>query len=238
MKRFNPTLLILFIVVASSCQRTELAPPKDYQTTGSSAHDFLSADVYNSLTIEISYMPGYDQPIASAVDALKVFLNTYIHKPGGINVITKPIDASGKSILTINDISALEKTNRTVFTTGGNLTTHVLLVDADYDKEKILGISYWNTSICLFGKTVWANSTLTTRVQLLSTLMKHEFGHLLGLVNQGSPMQAAHEDPANKAHCNNQNCLMYYTIKVGTSGGTNTALDVNCIEDLRANGGK
>jgi hypothetical protein len=72
--------------------------------------------------------------------------------------------------------------------------------------------------------------------------MEHEYGHLLGLVNLGSPMQVDHKDPASN-HCNNSSCLMYYETQVGQMGGILVSgpvpsLDANCRNDLKANGGK
>lgn len=240
MMKFNHLLLLAFLVVISSCKKELLVKtPKDYQTTGSAAKDFLTANTYTSLIIEISYMPGY-APDPNAVEELKTFLNSYTNKPVGITVITKQIPTNSAALMTINDITALEKNVRSVFSDGNTLTAHVLIVDAEYDKEKILGISYYNTSMCIFGKTVYKNSGgvgQVSRLQLLSSLLKHEFGHLLGLVNQGTPMVTDHADVANAGHCNNRNCLMYYQISTGVLGGTGN-LDANCAADLKANGGK
>ena len=67
--------------------------------------------------------------------------------------------------------------------------------------------------MCLFGKTINDNSGSigqTSRTKLQTTVFEHELGHLLGLVDLGSPMQTNHKDAANGNHCNNTNCLMYY----------------------------
>src|SRR5207247_219007 len=100
--------------------------------------------------------------------------------------------------------------------------------------------SYWNTSTCVFGKTMYNNSGgsgQVTRTQLLTTLLEHEFGHLLGLVDQGTPMIAAHKDISNGAHCDNTHCLMYYAIETADAGTMNNnipSLDANCMADLKA----
>lgn len=39
----------------------------------------------------------------------------------------------------------------------------------------------------------------------------HEIGHALGLVNNGLDMQEPHQDSAHGAHCNNPDCVMYYS---------------------------
>jgi hypothetical protein len=172
------------------------------------------------------------------------FLKKYINKPDGIKVTQQQIAASGKPVLSIDDIVNIEKKNRTVFTKNNTLAVHILITDGDYDKPNILATSYWNTSMCVFGKTVnddtgsWGFTSLT---QLLTTLLEHEFGHLMGLVNQGSPMQTDHLDHANGAHCINSHCLMYYDVEKSTSGGnlfSIPTLDADCEADLKANGGK
>ncbi len=74
----------------------------------------------------------------------------------------------------------------------------------------------------------------------MTTLLEHEFGHLMGLVDQGSPMQVNHKDAANGAHCDKPDCLMYYNVEAGFTGTLSAvpSLDANCIADLKANGGK
>ena len=76
-----------------------------------------------------------------------------------------------------------------------------------------------------------------------TTVILHEFGHILGLTNFGAPQQSPHEDSANPKHCDVETCLMYYAATSGpslmnNSGGTVPQLDAQCIADLQANGGK
>lgn len=74
------------------------------------------------------------------------------------------------------------------------------------------------------------------------SVMKHEVGHILGLVNLGAPMQTNHQDAEHGKHCINENCLMYWATETGNfisnlTGSSPPQLDANCIADLRANGG-
>ena len=83
----------------------------------------------------------------------------------------------------------------------------------------------------------------TTRTKLETTVLDHEFGHLLGLTNLGTPMVTPHEDAAHMSHCNNSSCLMYYSTQTTVMGGILLSgpipvLDANCKSDLTANGGK
>lgn len=241
-KRRSLYFILLLSLTFAACKKESIDAGKDYQTLGTSAHNLLAAAPYSSLKIEIEYMPGYE-PDNSSLNSFKNFLNQYLNKPNGISIMEEPIPASGKTTLTLNDIESIEKKSRRVFTGNNQMGVHILVADASFDESNILAKSYWNTSICVFGKTVSDNSGGTgqiTRSQLFTILFEHEFGHLIGLVNQGSPMQTNHQDVANGAHCINENCLMHYHIVTSAIPATSPlpSLDANCIADLRANGGK
>lgn len=215
------------------------------KATGASANDMLSAGTYSTAVIEIQYMPGY-QPDATAVNNLVAFLNLLANKPGGISVTQTMIPAGGKFTYTLDDIANIEKANRTAYNSGGTLALNFLYVDGLYTENNVLGIAYRNTSMCLFGKALVNNSggiNQPSRTKLESTILEHEMGHILGLVNLGSPMQVAHEDATHEKHCNSNTCLMYWSTQTtGIMGplmsGNVPALDANCRADLKANGGK
>lgn len=248
---FNLLIFSSSFLFFSGCKKSDTVSnstsisSENYKNVGASAKDLLSAAKYSSAKIEIQYMPGF-QPDAAAINNLITFLNSLINKPGGVSVIQTQIAASGKTVLTLNEITTIEKNNRTVFTSGNELGIYLLYTDANSAESNVLAFAYFNTSIAVMGKTVHDNSggfTQPTRTKLESTVLGHEAGHLLGLVNLGSPMQINHEDPAHSKHCNNSNCLMYYiTNTTGIMGtlmsGNIPPLDANCKADLTANGGK
>lgn len=242
-------LLISSAVLLSQCSKKDVivtAPEElNNKSVGTSANDFLSAVKYNTINVQLQYMPGF-APDQRALDSLRAFLNTYINKPGGINITQTPIAASGKTSLATADVNAIEKTNRTQFNSGNILSVYVLFADAPYSTPNVLAVAYKNTSLVVFGPTVTANSggiNQTTRTKLETTAEDHEFGHLMGLTNLGTPMVTPHEDGAHAAHCNNTACLMYYTTQTTIMGGVLLSgpvpvLDANCKADLHANGGK
>ena len=232
--------IFLCFCCLSACQKQDANVNLEYKTLGTAAHALLDYAPYTVLQIQLHYMPGY-QPDTGSVNNLVRFLTLYLNKPGGIHVMQQPIAASGKPVLSLSDIVKIENNNRTFFTAYKTITVHILITDGDYNLPDIFATSYWSTSLCVFGKTIYDNSGGQGQVDrsiLLTTIFEHEFGHLLGLVNQGSPMQASHQDAAKGAHCDNSNCLMYYAIENYANGNFVPGLDANCRADLKANGGK
>lgn len=215
------------------------------KAVGASAHDLLSADAYQSVKLEIQYMPGFP-PDATMIGNLAAYLNQLIDKPGGVTVIQSQIPSAGNTVLSLDAISTIEKNSRTVYTSGTQLGVYVLYTDGNYTESNVLGFAFRNTSMCILGKTVHDNSGAigqASRTKLETTVVEHEFGHILGLVDLGSAMQIVHKDASHGNHCSNTNCLMYYSSETTDIlgfliTGSIPQLDANCKADLHANGGK
>lgn len=246
MKFIRTGLLFSLILLLNQCKKEDapVANSLNKLSIGKSAHDLLSAEKYATLNIQILYTPG-NNPDAGAITNLTGFLNVLINKPGGINFTTKLIPASGKSTLSLSDIKTIENEYRTVFNTGNSVGTCLIYLDAAYSEPNTLGLAYLNTSMVVFGPTMQSNSgglNQPGRTRLESIILEHEFGHNLGLVDLGSPMQINHK-ANNSSHCNVASCLMYFSTNVNQMGGVLLSgplppLDDNCKNDLKANGGK
>jgi len=239
------SILIFFIIVSCSDKN----PATTNNVSNIVPANFLSSANYDKLIVEIQYMTGF-QPTATAVTNLTSFLQDRLNKTGGITVVQTSISSAGKSVYSTTDVAAIENANRTQKSYGKTVTAYILFVDGDYSDNgtdtKVLGITYGSTSIVLFGKTIKEFSTGLSRpstATLETTVIQHEFGHVLGLVDRGTPMKSSHLDTANGKHCSDKNCLMYYLVEssasiAGIMGGSMTGLTGSCLDDLRANGGK
>lgn len=250
MKRNLIALLALFLAV-TSCNKSEvidnLTSPEALhdRAVGASAGELLSGSKYTSLKVEVQYMTGF-APDAAAINHLQSFLSTYLNKPGGITVVTKEISATSNTTLTVDDVVSLEKQNRSVFSSGDQIALYILYTNGLYSDNNVLGVAYRNTSAVLFGKKIRDNSGglgQASRTKLEATVLEHEVGHLLGLVDVGTPMQTPHKDASHGSHCNHSNCLMYYSAETTDIlgflvTGNVPSMDANCINDLRGNGGK
>jgi hypothetical protein len=233
-----------------SCNKTlirEITNPEALhdRPVGASSNELLSADKYKSLKLEIQYMAGF-APDASAISHVQNFLATYLNKPGGISIVMKEILAPAGTTLSIDAISTIESQNRMAFSSGEQIALYILYTNGNYTDNNVLGVAYKNTSAVMFGKKVHDNSGgigQASRTKLEATVLEHELGHLLGLVDIGAPMQTPHKDAAHGNHCNDDRCLMYYAAETTDIlgflvTGSIPALDANCTADLKANGSK
>lgn len=220
------------------------------KTTGSSSHDLLSEDKFDSLVIEIVYVEGFE-PTTAAINNFISFLNTRINKSSGIVVEKRAIASPGKETFSTEEIIAIEDANRTKYNTSNQIAVWAFFVDGKSSKDNsegvILGTAYRNTSFVIYENTIHGLSDdffEPNRSVLEAAIINHEFGHILGLTNLGASQQSDHEDLEHEKHCNVESCLMYWSaataqgISKMVSGGKVPQLDEQCIADLRANGGK
>lgn len=224
-----------------------------YLKVGASAHDLLSAERFRSLTVEIQSVPGFE-PLPTTLSNLKSFLEEHLDKPDGVRIITKafiPHSIDGTERYSPDDVRRLDRENRKTFSQGNQLSAFVLFLDGKSSRDdtvySTLGQTYWNTSMVIFANNVrrTANTLGGSQHALAiveSVTLLHEFGHVLGLVNNGTSLTTQHLDEAHPAHCNNPRCLMHYSIESGVlervlGSGEIPELDTACRSDLGANRG-
>lgn len=223
---------------------SSVAPP------GDSARSFLSDEQFDELNLEIDYMPGYE-PTERALDSLESFLKKHLNK-SEINIESPTrIEAGEQNAYSADDIRALEEEHRDNYTDyenpdGETLWAYFIIVDGEFSQQEVLGIAHYNTSMAFFGPTIHENSGgigQADRYKLEATVFNHEFGHNMGLVANGSPMQENHQDSDNGHHCTEEDCLMYYAVQ--TTDYTSILVDSPipelleyCQADVKANGGK
>lgn len=216
---------------------------------GYSANDILSDKIFKNIHIEVMYVDGF-KPTDNALNNLKSFIGSRTYKTN-IVVEARLIDISVKSIYSIDDVRNIEDANKIMFTDENQLVISALFLNgnssSNTDTGVVLGTAYRNTSFVIFEETIhsFSNSSFEpSRIILESTVILHEYCHLLGLVNLGTNMVENHQDTTHGSHCVTENCLMYYQVENGksvadmVSGGQIPQLDANCINDLKANGGK
>lgn len=224
--------------------------------TGDSAFDILANDNFSSLRIEAAYVAGF-RPTTTAMTDFEDFLRARTFKED-ITVIYRELPSPGEETLTLQEIADLEDENRTEYNEGTSLAIYIYFADApaEGDDEQqglvTLGAVYRNTSMIIYESTVRdlaSQSVLVTNADVETATLNHEFGHLFGLVDLGSPEVNPHEDPDAANHCDIAGCLMRAELQFGggimgileSRAGKGAAvpdLDAECILDLQANGGR
>lgn len=248
--------LCLFLLILSGCSKDPaggsggIDKSLNLKTLGTSANDLLSDEKYTSLNIEIVYVSGY-QPEQRTIDNLKNFLSARIYKPDGITITTRAVGSTNKAPFNINEIVEIEAEERSTFSTGDEIAVFIYFADGsnedDNNTKVVLGSAFRNTSMVIYGETIKnivsrANAPAKSTVE--STVINHEFGHLFGLVDLGSPLQTAHKDEESLGHCSTDGCLMNASLQFGTNlievvdNNDIPLMDDLCILDLQANGGR
>jgi hypothetical protein len=246
MKLINRILIVLLstFIVIGGCKKDPLKTEEKI-----SPNDLLSAKKYEKMVITVVYEKGYALN-AQTIKNLQNFLSNRLNKPQGFVFNEREIANQGKDLVTVTDLTNMEKQFRTDFSAHKTLSVFVFVSASDYacnsGNSKVLGVAYGNTSLALFEKTITSYSgglTQPPREILESTVVEHEFGHLMGLVDNGTNMMDYHKDANNGHHCDKKDCLMYYTAETSDIvsnllGGNIPSLENYCIRDLQFNGGK
>jgi len=246
--RLKSLAIVTLLAIVISCEKEAEVPA---YVVNNSVHpgDFLKENTYNTLNIEVGYVEGY-QPTPQALSNIVTFLNDRLNKSAGIKITQRTIPATGRVTIDIDAIREIERAQRKSVTSGKALTAWIMFLDVEYTEStstsKVLGISYGASSMAVFEKSVYTyvQPDMPARVSIETMILNHEFGHILGLVNNGTPMVSPHQDNAHGSHCSDTECLMYWraeeNVDLGDLIGTAKipVLDANCIADLKAGGGK
>ncbi|SHJ80292.1 hypothetical protein [Pseudozobellia thermophila] len=245
MKKTTKALLVLFLAWFWGCSSDStdtdasnasgtVDKTANLQGTGDSARDLLSNENFTKLKIEIAYVDGY-APTEEAIDGFVNYLKERTFKEE-IEIVYNTLPSPDEESLTLDEIADLESKNRTVYNEGSTLAIYIYFADAPADGDDLeeglvtLGAVYRNTSMIIHEATVRklaAQSFFISDADVENTTLNHEFGHLFGLVNLGTPSIHNHEDteandgddPAGNNHCSVAGCLMRAELQFG--GGLN-----------------
>lgn len=244
--------LIFMLTMSLGCKKDSKRRIDKFhrQDVGYSAFGILSDKDYKSLTVEIIYMTGF-KPTDLAIDNLKQLIVARCTKPDGVRFVFQEISPKGKSSYSIDDVLSIENEYRKEFTFKKDLAICFLFLDGpssdNQGSSMVLGQAYYNTSMVVYEKSLQDNADGFGQPELYkleTTVINHEFGHILGLVNNGTEMYHPHQDTANGSHCTNSECLMYWEAETGTlfsnliGNSPIPTFDSNCLKDLQEKGGK
>jgi len=239
MKNHAISLLIVCLVLLIGCSKNSPTPEKEVVidksanllSTGDSAADILSNNDFDKLLIEVAHVTGF-KPTQTSIDAFINFIKRYTFKQD-IEIVYNELESPNEDDLTLQEIANLERDNRTAYNEGTTLAIYIYFADApseDDDEDEglvTLGAVYRNTSMVIHEVTVKklaGQSPLIKNSDVEIATLTHEFGHLFGLVNLGSPPVNEHEGKVvedgvevGTNHCTVQGCLMRAELQLGPS---------------------
>ena len=266
LKRFVLVSFLIALFLPFSCSDDQDIPQNEppridrsanLLSAGDSGADILTNEDYDRIEIEIAYVNGF-RPTNTTLDNLTQYLQERTFKTD-IDYVFNPLPSPEEDDLTLQEIATLETENRINYNDGRTLSVYIYFADApsvnDDDAEGLvtLGAVYRNTSMVIHESTIRSlasKSALITVTEVESTTLIHEFGHLFGLVDLGTPEVNPHEDSEAPNHCNVEGCLMQAELEFGVgimsllekraAKGLSElpGLDAECLRDLQAIGGR
>jgi predicted Zn-dependent protease with MMP-like domain len=182
----------------------------------------LSDDKYTSMVVEIDYEAGY-MPEQSSTDLLKTRLDQVCDKPQGIEIFLTETNFDHEGQWSASDVREKgwnEKSNNPQ--SDSTLYWQAIFPSGQYANDGVLGVAVDASTIAIFGEAVDdAEGPIFNRPsaeEIENSVLVHEFGHLLGLVNLVYQSPVEHEDEEHKGHSNNEDSVMYWAIESANIG--------------------
>ncbi|HWG90651.1 MAG TPA: hypothetical protein VNZ52_07355 [Candidatus Thermoplasmatota archaeon] len=197
---------------------------------GSDARLYIRSDPHPKLHVVIDYVPGY-APNDDAVNVLLATMREVLDKTEVTLSKHGDLPKRGDThVYTVADLNALEREYREDYHKGDTAVMHFMYLDGKLQTESkngcVLGAAYHGSSIVMFKNCIRTSveqneGLLGPKDKALETIIErsvlvHEMGHLLGLVDNGIPMQRDHlsRDPNHTPHhSTNQNSVMYWAVE-------------------------
>lgn len=201
--------------------------------------DYLLADRYERLALEIDVVPGFE-PRAQAESRLVQRLDDLLGKPGGIRTVyDEQLEFRGDGYeWSLEALQTLAAETFDPASSDGEIRIHVMFVNGRYVAPDVtgtvLGLAWGHTHVAMFEEAI-EGSCADAGLGLVGPLMEqacseaeygvwlHEIGHIIGLVDNGLDMVESHDDPDHPPHDASEECIMYW------------AYDGSALVDLIAN---
>lgn len=255
-------LLCLVLVVGCARQEPSLDPVPEVDVD-----DILTAERATKLVFEVDAVLGREPAtgvLEQVADDLGALVTTgHLDKPGGVSFLLDeelPPLGDSERVWTFAELDGLADAHRTLRLAADTAVIHLVYVDGRYegddDSSSVLGFAWQGDSIVMLKDNIERACRQGAAVQLLApalqetvcrrterTVLLHEVGHLMGLVNNGAPMVTPHQDEEHGAHDVNEDCIMYWLNERSTvvdaiaeevGGDELPTFDEACLADLKA----
>ena len=186
----------------------------DFGAVGSLNHQYLQANPYSRIVIEIDYEETV-QPDQSAINTFISTLKQYSDKPGGVSQTGNNSFISLKETYSTSDLLNLAQKHRVNYSGGDTVTLYILFINGSFaQNNNALGVALNSSMLVVFKDKI--NQTATALVfasEIERAVLNHELGHLLGLININYKSSIDHEDANNPYHSNNEESVMFWVVE-------------------------
>jgi hypothetical protein len=221
---------------------------------GVSAADYASSKTYRTWVIEVDHSSGA-APDSGLLDFVKGRLNSVVQKDSITFQDGETLSTDPNHAWTDAEVQSFADQHRSIRTQGSQVATHLLFLTGhsadDSGNSRVLGITYGHELIAIFSDSVKVSCANVLPLfpcdpaPYFRAVLVHEFGHAIGLVNNGAPMQQNHEaatcnNKPDQHHSANQGSVMFCQVETSLafglfgSGGPPTDFDDNDRADVRA----
>lgn len=121
-----------------------------------------------------------------------------------------------KTMWQTSELINLGNTQSAALLIGTQINITVIFLNGTYQgNTSILGVHFTGFPFVFVFKDVVTSTggTSTDQRYVEQATVVHEIGHAVGIVNNGLPMAASHEDGAHAKHALNNRCVMYWAVE-------------------------
>lgn len=239
-------LLLLLLPALSGC----------FDLGGVGPRDYVSGSRYTKWVVEVDYATG-KQPSTDLLTFLEGRLEAVVNKPDGVEFRLGESLSDSNRRWGFGELQSYAASHAGMRTEGSTVVLHLLFVkgstEQDSGDSKVLGVAFGAGPIAIFSDSIdglCAGILLNCNTaNFYRSVVLHEFGHAMGLVNNGIPMVTHHEasscgDESDSGHSTNQNSVMFCAVENSTDilglfgNAPPTTFDEQDRADLKAAGGK
>jgi hypothetical protein len=179
-------------------------------------------DTDRSVRFELDAVSGLG-PYTSSTEYLSELVGRLLNKPDGVSFeVDESLPPLGEGFEWSFEALDTYARAHAQDDSDGPVTIHVLFVDGRYVAEgnagTVLGLAWGQRFIALFQEQLRAGCSggLLGGLQddtcevAERNVWAHEIGHVIGLVDNGLPIQSAHRDAEHGAHDVSDACVMYW----------------------------